>query len=229
MELDLNPLRSPQLSLFSKPTEVEERTLIPLIWRLLEALLSKESDIKLFALQELANLNAIMVSPIIVAILVSSLEDRDEAIRKEIVDIIGNFLKSPILNDQFNIYIRAFIKDVLSRMRTRSIYSLIQLYNLDVQLKENIVTLINQCPNAGKHLTDIFLSRNSSIKIRQNAIEIIGIIGYINAIPDMERLLSRLLTRINGQQSMPFITSQGLDETPLIHYLEASLTNLKAM
>jgi hypothetical protein len=229
MAIDLNKEAPPQLRLFGKPTALDVRAQIPLWWKLSEGLLSKDVQTKKETLAELDRLEIIFTTPILASILSNLLHDIDLEVRSMAINLAVKLLDDDQRSGLSDDRARTYLSQELSRMRTRPIYALIQLYNSRHLINEKIVRLIEFCPNAGKHLVDIASNRKFPLDIRQNALDILGIIGYLDAIPDLERLLSRLVTRLNGQKAMPFVSTTGLDETPLLPNLDNALTNLKAL
>ena len=239
MAIDLTKDTPPQLRLFEKSRALGARKQIPILLDLSEGMLSPEAGIRKEALQKLDRLEIIYSTPILAAILTTMLQDTDSTVRAMAIDLAAKLLEGSPKKDKANNAssssewnddrAQAYVIQELARMRTRPIYALIQLYDSEHQINDRIVKLIEFCPNSGKHLTDIACNRKFPLAIRQHALDILGIIGYLDAIPDLERLLSRLLTRINGQKAMPFVSAPGLDETPLIPNLENALSNLKAL
>jgi hypothetical protein len=116
----------------------------------------------------------------------------------------------------------------LSQMRTRQIYALLQVLTYDTSLERQVAKLFNACPYAGTHLTDIMSSRKTPIDIRLKAVLMIGNVGFVEAIPSLERLLTRLETRLNGQQSLPFAPLTAKEEISLVPTIQATLILLRS-
>jgi hypothetical protein len=114
-------------------------------------------------------------------------------------------------------------------MRTRQVYALLQVADFDPQTLDSVAILLNACSFAGNHLADILLDRKQSISIRLRAVELIGKVGYLDAIPVLERIRTRLEARLNGQQHMPFLTLDDGDEVALLPSVQASLDLLQSV
>jgi hypothetical protein len=57
---------------------------------------------------------------------------------------------------------------------------------------------------------------------------LIGRVGYLDALPALERLLARLESRLHGQQAMPFAPKSSLEEAELLPDLQLTLTLLRS-
>jgi hypothetical protein len=77
-------------------------------------------------------------------------------------------------------------------------------------------------------LIEIVNDRKKPVEIRQAAIRIIGVVGYIEAIPSLDRLSSRLEARMNGQRSMPFAPPSEKTEVDLLVTIREALASLRA-
>ena len=123
---------------------------------------------------------------------------------------------------------RQTLKATLSQMRTRRIYALIQILPQSQELEQAVASLLNACPYAGNQLAEILASRKVSLDIRRYAARLIGLVGYLESIPALERLLARLESRIHGQQAMSFAPLEMTDETDLIPDIRRALAFLSS-
>ena len=81
---------------------------------------------------------------------------------------------------------------------------------------------------AGYHLINIIADRNQPISIRKLAILYIGRIGYLDALPELERLENRLESHLAGQRSFTFTTAYTPKDTQLLPSIRTALSNLRA-
>jgi hypothetical protein len=88
--------------------------------------------------------------------------------------------------------------------------------------------LINACSYANNQLIEIVNDRKKPLEIRQQAIRIIGVVGYIDAIPSLDRLSARLEARMNGQRAMPFAPPSEKTEVDLLNATREALAALRA-
>jgi hypothetical protein len=105
---------------------------------------------------------------------------------------------------------------------------LLQAVITEPNLEAHVTRLLNNCPHAGTHLSEIFSDRGVPLAVRQQAVHLVGQAGFLDAVPSLERLASRLEARRSGQQSMPFApppTTQ--DESKLLQEINQTLWMLR--
>jgi hypothetical protein len=202
--------------------------LFPSVWAAAECLADPEAKTRLEALRQLVNLNAPRLSPLVAYLVATRLSDPDMEMRHQVVLVLGDLLtvdKEGRLADEL---VRQYLTTYLSQMRTRLVFSLLQVAERFQDADAGIARLFNACPFAGEHLVEILSDRSSAISIRKKAIFFAGLVGYLDAIPALERLCGRLEARQNGQQSMIFVSSQTPDERELLPELRQALVSLRA-
>jgi hypothetical protein len=128
------------------------------------------------------------------------------------------------VDDKVSQYLTAY----LSQMRTRLVFSMLQVAEKYPDADVNVARLLNVCPFAGEHLTEIFSDRANSQGIRKKAIYFVSLVGYLDAIPALERLETRLESRLSGQQAMPFAQNTSVEEEELLPSIRQALTSLRA-
>ena len=114
-------------------------------------------------------------------------------------------------------------------MRNRLIFSMLQAAISDPNLEAPITRMLNACPHAGAHLAEILADRGVPLTIRQQAVHFVGQVGFLEAIPALERLAARLEARRSGQQSMPFAPPPATqDESELLPEIHQTLLMLRS-
>lgn len=202
--------------------------LFPTLWSNLEDLSSPDVLTRQKALVSLENSGAARISPLVIYTLATCLTDPDVGIRVQVIKALGNVLAP---DAQGNLSVEAVIDHLtfyLSRMRTRQVFSMIQALADNPDLAPQVVRLLLACPFAGNHLVEIAHSRKVSLEIRNTAIWLIGEVGYVEAIPALERLQIRMESRLNGQQAMPFAPPLGIDDSGLLPGLKNALSLLRS-
>jgi hypothetical protein len=165
---------------------------------------------------------------LIVYLIATRLIDPDMDIRARVVKILGEVLSDdeegghtpPVVINQLTFY--------LTNMRTRHVYSAIQVLTEHIELAPHVIRILSVCPFAGNHLIEVANLRKVGMAIRKQAIWLIGQIGYLDAIPSLERLQLRMESRLNGQQAMPFAPPAGIDDTDLLPTVRSSLALLRS-
>ena len=194
---------------------------LSLIWRYAQALTSPELSVRKDGFQHLIELNIINKSPLIVYLLATKLKEIDITLRAYIVKVLANILEININTDKSIELAQHTLAAYLSQIGKGEIHALIQLVDVDPSSLENIVRILCGCSCAGEYLKEIFFDRTTSIKYRQLAIMLLGEVGYIEAIPDLERLENRIKSRVNSN-------SVGNEDKKLLPQIEEALVLLRA-
>lgn len=200
----------------------------PRVWSAAEGLTKTDIDVRKESLKFIGESNVARISPLVVYLLSTKISDPDIKIRAQIVRVLGDVLSPDIDGNPAPDEVRYNLINHLSQMRTRQIYALLQVLVYDGSMEPQVAKLFNACPYAGTHLTDIVSSRKTPIDIRLKAVILIGRVGFVEAISPLERLLTRLESKLNGQQSLPFAPKTDTEETNLIPSIHATLILLRS-
>jgi HEAT repeat protein len=202
--------------------------LFPAVWNAAEGLTSPDVHIRSAALTRLVELGAPRLSPLISYLLATRILEPDLSLRCRIVQVLGELLIADGSGRQAPDAVRRHMISYLAQMRTRPIFSLLQAALAEPNLADHITRLLNNCPHASTHLAEIFSDRGISLDLRQQAVRFVGQAGFLEALPALERLATRLEARRNGQQSMPFAPPPNTqDESKLLHEINQTLLMLQ--
>jgi hypothetical protein len=201
--------------------------LFPSVWSALEELTAPEVVLRQSALDRLIELDAHRLSPLVAYLIATRLDDPDIGLRTRVVFILGEMFTPNEDGMPTTESVRHYLMYHLSHMRTRPIYALLEVAEYDPQSISSIARLLNVSPHASKHLSDIMADRKVPIPIRCQAVYYIGQVGYLDAIPALERIASRLESRLNGQQSMTFAPPSFADEANLLPEIQNALSSLR--
>jgi HEAT repeat protein len=202
--------------------------LFPEVWGALEDLTSPDVVLRSQALDCLLKIDAPRLSPLVAYVLTTRLNDPDIGIRFRVIQTLGEVLAPQDSSAKTNNMVRQHIKSYISQMRRRSIYALLQVAEQNISAESNVAALLNACSFAGNALADIFANRKTPVPIRRQAIIFVGRVGFLDAIPALEKLAERLVARMNGQTAMPFAPPSDSDEKSLLPAVQAALALLKA-
>jgi len=202
--------------------------LFPAIWNAAEDLSDPNTSVRRLALECLENSGAARISPLITYLISSRLNDSDLEIRTRVVKILGDILALDVHGNMAPEPVLSHLVYYLNNMRTRQVFALIEVLVHNPDLASQVVRLLSTCPFAGNHLIEMANSRKSPVDIRRQAIWLIGQVGYLDAIPALERLQIRMETRLTGQQSMPFAPPLGFDESELLPDVMTTLGLLRS-
>lgn len=221
-------IKPDQLVLFDDwETSTGALELFPAVWNAAQNLAHPDNSIRKSALESLVEMGAPRLSPLIAYLIATRLMDPDIEIRKQVVRILGELLILDKDGRETDSIIRQYVAAYLAQMRTRTVYSLLQVADEEAELDGMVAKILNSCPYAGEHLADIFNDRKVPISVRKKAIYFTGQVGYLDTIPDLERLEARLTSRLTGQQAMSFAATGLADETELFPLVQQALSLLK--
>lgn len=172
------------------------------VWGAAEALTSPDLETRYAGLKQLVEQDAVRHQPLVAYLLVSRLAEPDIALRAQIVDaladvVIPNGHGEPAQQPSFPV-----LAAHLMEMRTRQIYALLQVADFDKSIEPKVVGLLDYCSFAGGHLADILSNRSIPLALRKQAAYFIGRIGYLDALPALERMAARLEARCNSRNDM---------------------------
>lgn len=113
------------------------------------------------------------------------------------------------------------------QMGIRGILMLLQVANAFPDAESKIASLFNLCSQSGENLVKIMSDRKISFELRRQAIIFVGIVGFLEAIPALEKFEKRLESRMSGQKTMAFAPPTVSDENSLLPVIQTTLTMLQ--
>lgn len=228
MQLKSPPSYSPQPQLFLIEESIGNIELFPTVWGALEDFTNPDLELRREALQSLIDLDAARYSPVVAYFLVSKITEQDLDLRSQIIETIGRVLSPDENGYPAPQEVRSSIHLYLSSFRTRQIFALLEASAEDKSLEGCVSRLLDACPYAGNHLIDLLIDRKIPLDVRKQAAKMIGSVGYLDALPALERLHSRLESRIYGQKAMPFAPEESDIEAELLPVIHEALNFLRA-
>lgn len=218
-----------QLKLFAEgDSSTGAFELFPAAWSALEAIVTQDISTQRAGLERLKELGAARHSPLITYLLISRIPDSTISIRAEIIRMLSKINSPDEEGFQAPDPVRDQLRECMCRMRTREIYALLEVGNYDPEICPNVANLLNASPFAGNHLAAILADRKTSLEIRELAGYFIGLVGYLDAMPTLERIQERLETKINGQKKMSFFSDEDKQESDLLPVIREALKQLRA-
>ena len=195
------------------------------VWGAAEALTSPDLETRHTGLHQLVDQDAVRHHPLVAYLLISCLAEPDIALRAHIVDaladvVIPNGHGDPALAPSY-----MTLTNHLTGMRTRQIYALLQVADFDQLNEPRVAGLLDHCSFAGGHLADILTNRAISLSLRKQAAYFIGRMGYLDALPALERTVSRLESRYNGRSDLVEMDD---DDAQLLSLVRSSIELLRA-
>ena len=202
--------------------------LFPAVWGAAERLVSLQAVERDKAVAQLVELDAPRLSPLIAYLLATRLIDPNIEVRFHVVQALGDILFPDEENKVTPDKVRQYVLSYLSLMRRRQIFALLQVADHYMAAEEYIASLLNACSYAVIALGDIINDRNAPVSVRQQAIRFAELVGFMDIIPALERLVSRLESRSEKQERMSFLSSDSAsEESSLLGAAQAALARLR--
>jgi len=202
--------------------------LFPAVWSAAEDLTSPDVATRRDGLNRLQILGAPRLSPLVTYLLATRLVDPDLEVRSQVLRLLGDLFAPDQQGHSAPDEVRRHLSGYLVQMRTRAVFALLEVTTADPSLERHVFHLLRACPFASSQLVDILSEKQNPLAIRKQAAHFLGTVGFLDAIPALERLVSRLEIRRNGQQMMTFATACVPDETELLPAVQEALALLKA-
>ena len=225
--MNFEPISSLQLPLFVygvPAAKIDE--LMPAVWSATEALASPDPTTRHHAIDALLELGVQRVSPLVAFMIATCLSDPDIYIRRRVAYILADLIINEPVVSQTPENVRKTVSNYLHNMREETIFGLLEVAAIDPLVEKTVYHLFNACPYAGKYLGDIVSQWKNPLPIRQKAVYFIGLVGYLDALPVLMRILNRLEARQNGQFAMSFAPSTIKSDEDILPNLRIAIQQL---
>jgi hypothetical protein len=176
-------------------------------------------------LKQLVDQDAVRHHPLVAYLLITRLAEPDIALRAHIVDALADVVVPNGHGEPAHALSFPTLTTHLTGMRTRQIYALLQVVDFDKSNEPRVAGLLDHCSFAGGHLADILTCRTVPLSLRKQAAYFIGRMGYLDALPTLERMASKLESRHNGRSVLDEMDD---DEAELLAVIRSSLELLRA-
>ena len=201
--------------------------LFPAVWKATEDLAAQEEKTRQAALDDLLKFDVLRLSPLVAYVLATRLRDPVLSFRTRVVEALANLLRVDEEGRPTPDQVRAHLVAYLRQMELGDVSAMLEVGVAEVHTKTHVGKLLNLCPKAGRHLAQLIADRKSPLSVRQLAAYFIGLIGFVEAMPTLERLRNRLEARQVGQKSMSFAPSSITDETLLLPDIKVAISLLR--
>jgi hypothetical protein len=225
--MNFDPVTNVQLPLFVYGEPVENiNELLPAVWNATESMASPDAVTRQHGIDALLELGAQRVSSLVAFMMATCLSDRDIYIRRRVCYILADLINNEPVMRQTPENITKTVTNYLHNMREETLFGLLEVATIDPLIEKSIYHLLNACPFAGKYLGDILADWKNPLPIRQKAIHFVGLVGYMETLPVLERLLDRLKARQSGQYTMSFAPASIKSDEDIIPYLRIAIQQL---
>ena len=199
----------------------------PEIWTATEKLSSPNLLERRDALDRLIVLDAPRLSPLVAYVVATRIFDPDLGLRFKVVDVLGKILSPRETGKLAPPAVRLYLKEFFSQMGNLGFLYLLEVAQTYPEAESKVASLFNLCSQSGVTLVKIMNDRKLSVELRRQAIIFVGRVGFLEAIPALEKLEYRIESRMNGQKSMPFAPPDAGEENSLLPVIQTTLTLLK--
>ena len=200
----------------------------PEVWGAAEKITSPDHIERRDGLDRLIVLDVPRLSPLVAYLVATRIFDPDLELRNKVVDILGKILNPRETGKLAPPAVRVHLKEYCSQIGIQGFTRLLEVAEAYPEAESKVASLFNLCSHSGDALVKIMNDRKMSLEIRRQAIIFIGRVGFLEAIPALEKFEHRLESRANGQKSMPFAPPTQSDENSLLSVIQATLALLKA-
>lgn len=172
-----------------------------LIWEAAESLTSPDLMKRTAALEQLIEYDVVRQLPLISYLLVTRLTEPDIELRTRIVKALGGVACTSVSDSPISRTVLKTLIYHLSRIRTREIFALLQVAEYDKSTEPYIAGLLSCSSFAGGHLSQILSARGTPCEIRRQAVHFIGLLGFLDALPTLERMATRFAGRAGANEA----------------------------
>ncbi len=225
--MNINPITNVQLPLFIYGEPSENLTeLMPVVWNAAECLTSPDPVARQHGIDTLLELGAQRASSLVAYMIAICLSDPDIYIRRRVTYILADLMARIPGVKPAPEAVRKTVAYYLHGMNREIVSGLLEVAVMDPQAENAIYQLLNACPTAGRCLGDILSEWKNPLPIRQAAIHFVGMVGYMEVLPMLERLLDRLESRQSGQYAMAFASPAMRNDEDIMPYLRIAIEQM---
>jgi hypothetical protein len=167
-------------------------------------------------------------SNLTIQLLSSRVDEADMALRAQIVQALADYFEVRGLDYRYPAEVRAVVAGHLRKYERAHLLALLELHQAartgQVRLApDSLNRLLERVPSAAAQLVKLAGDRGLALKLRREAIELIGRVGFTDAVQALQGLEARIGGRRAGQIAMTFAPSDHADEQQLLPILRLTL------
>lgn len=171
-------------------------------------------------------------SPLTPQLLASRVDEPDLPLRVQILHALSDYFEIRGREYRYPPEMRALVGGHLRKFDRPQVLAVAEAHraarNNTVRVREeSLARLLERIPNAAVHLTRLAGDRSLRVGLRESAVELIGVVGFTDALDALEGLQLRLEGRRAGQLKMGFAPSDNPDEQKLLPALKETLRLLR--
>lgn len=165
-------------------------------------------------------------------LLAARVVDPDLRLRADIVQTLAAYFEKRGLIYRYPADVRAALSNELRQLERPHLLALVELQYASttqglVALAPHWWLLIDRIPHAAAHLLRFVTDHGLALPLRCAALELIGLVGFVEAIVPLAGLEARLAGRQAGQLAMRFAPADYAEAEALLPTLRATLQRLR--
>lgn len=170
-------------------------------------------------------------SPLTQHLLTSRVDEPDVPLRAQIIQAVADYFEVRGREYRYPPEIRAAVAGHLRKYDRPHVLALLETHRLPEEGgqglgPESLSRLLERVPNASLHLTRLAGDKTVGMELRCAAVELIGRVGFTDAVSTLEGLETRIEGRRAGQLTMLFAPPDHPDEAALLPAIKAALSQL---
>ena len=163
-----------------------------------------------------------------IQLLASRVDESDLALRALIVQALADYFEVRGVDYRYPPEVRTVAASHLRKYDRPQMLALLELHQAAragaVRLAPEALTrLLERIPGAAQQLVRLASDRGLALKLRTEAVELIGRVGFTDAVQALQGLEVRISGRRAGQLAMAFAPSDHADEAQLLPILRRTL------
>ena len=171
-------------------------------------------------------------SPLTPQLLASRVDEPDLSLRAQILHALSDYFEIRGREYRYAPEMRAMVTGHLRKFDRPQVLAVVEAHragrNNTVRVREeSLARLLERMPNVAVHLTRLAGDRSLRVGLRESAIELIGLVGFSDALEALAGLQLRIEGRRAGQLTMGFAPSDNPDEQKLLPALKETLRLLR--
>lgn len=199
---------------------------LPDVWRASQALVGSQSEKRFQALKQLDQMEIIRFSPLLAYLVATRLNDANPELCFHAMLTLLSVLEPDSLGQPAPDEVRSEVFSYLCDLSKKTVLSILKTSLDHLEQRSEISKFLNLCPIAGKHLSAILMDRSQSIAIRCQAVDLIGLIGFVDTKSTLLRIKSRIDSRMNNN-GIQLASATLEDEKSLLLSINTALTLLQ--
>lgn len=165
-------------------------------------------------------------------LLTSRVDEPDISLRAQIIQVVADYFEVREREYRYPPEIRAAVAGHLRKYDRSQVLALLETHRLPDEgalhlSSESLSRLLERIPNASLHLTRLAGDKTVGMELRCAAVDLIGRVGFTDAVATLEGLEARIEGRRAGQLTMLFAPPDHPDEATLLPSIKDTLSQLR--